>query len=303
MITSNPGSRASSAAEHRGRSVVADGEQAVVRVQDDGLALANLAAADHRVADRFGDLERLDGPSGERHHLGVGGGVAIGIEGQKGRETLGRVSSGHYSDAAGSHLARLPCREDDVRVVRQQQDLVGGDPLDRVEQLARRRVGALSAPNDRGDAVGVEDAGQSVACRHGDHGERHRLDDGRVAGRRGCQIRRCRLTWLGTGGRRLGYGADLDAVRLEVHMRQRPGLAPVCGQTMVDRRGHGLGGVLLADLVRLSVQVLDGDAGQRAERQAQGDHPVRPIVVDVDLDRARVAGDEHRLTEPLELAA
>ncbi len=48
----------------------------------------------------------------------------------------------------------------------------------------------------------------------------------------------------------------------------------------------------LADVARLAVEVLDADPAERPQAQAVADDHVRPLVVDVDLDRLGVAGDE-----------
>ena len=58
---------------------------------------------------------------------------------------------------------------------------------------------------------------------------------------------------------------------------------------------------MLADVAGLVVEVLDGDPAQSAERQAVADDEVRSLVVDVDLERPGVAGDEHRFADRLEM--
>ena len=64
-----------------------------------------------------------------------------------------------------------------------------------------------------------------------------------------------------------------------------------------------LGGPRLADVARLVVEVLDADPAQVAEAQAVADDQVGPLVVDVDLERPRVAGDEDGLADRLEVVA
>ena len=59
----------------------------------------------------------------------------------------------------------------------------------------------------------------------------------------------------------------------------------------------------LAHVPGLVVEVLDGDPAERPEGQAVADDEVRSLVVDVDLERPRVAGDEHRLADRLEVVA
>ena len=59
----------------------------------------------------------------------------------------------------------------------------------------------------------------------------------------------------------------------------------------------------LADVARLVVEVLDADPAQRPEAQPVADHQVGPLVVDVDLERPRVAGDQHGLADRLEVVA
>ena len=57
---------------------------------------------------------------------------------------------------------------DDVLVVRQDHDLVGGRRLDRFEDLRGRRVHRLPAGHDLLHAERVEDAADAVAGRDGD---------------------------------------------------------------------------------------------------------------------------------------
>ena len=62
-------------------------------------------------------------------------------------------------------------------------------------------------------------------------------------------------------------------------------------------------GPRLADVAGLVVEVLDADPAQRPEAQAVADDEVRPLVVDVDLERPAVAGDEHGFADRLEVVA
>ena len=62
-------------------------------------------------------------------------------------------------------------------------------------------------------------------------------------------------------------------------------------------------GARLADVLGLLVEVLDRDLRERPEPEGVGQHLVRPLVVDVDLDRAGVAGHEHRLADRLVVVA
>ena len=56
-------------------------------------------------------------------------------------------------------------------------------------------------------------------------------------------------------------------------------------------------------VARLVVEILDADPGHRAECQPIAEHEIRPVIVDVDLDGPRVAGNEHGLADPLEMSA
>ena len=64
-----------------------------------------------------------------------------------------------------------------------------------------------------------------------------------------------------------------------------------------------LGRLRLLDVAGLVVEVLDADPAQAAEPQPVADDLVRPLVVDVDLERPGVAGDEHALADRLEVVA
>ena len=78
-----------------------------------------------------------------------------------------------------------------------------------------------------------------------------------------------------------------------------------------DGRGNGPGGpaglgdegrgLRLADVVRLAVQVLDGDPRQGTQREPVGHDGVRPLVVDVDLGQVQVAGHQDGLADGLEV--
>ena len=70
------------------------------------------------------------------------------------------------------------------------------------------------------------------------------------------------------------------------------------------RRLAGEGrGARLADVAGLVVEVLDADPAQRADAQPVPDDEVRSLVVDMDLERAAVAGHEHRLADRFEVVA
>ena len=171
--------------------------------------------------------------------------------------------------------------------------LVGRDLLDRIDQLAGRGVVALPAVYDRSDAVRVEDARQTGAGCYRDNGQRQILDRYRRA--RTLRPRRAVAPSGRNSGRCPGRcrSGSLGLVRAYVHMRAA--FVVVGPGASLGRSTDHLGGALLANLVRLGVEVLDGDPGQRPERETQRDDKIGSLVVDVDLDRPRVAGGNHEL--------
>src|SRR5207244_8006788 len=56
----------------------------------------------------------------------------------------------------------------------------------------------------------------------------------------------------------------------------------------------------LAHIAGLVVEILDADPRQASQTQAVSDDLVRPLVVNVDLEGSRIAGDEDRLPDRLE---
>ena len=76
------------------------------------------------------------------------------------------------------------------------------------------------------------------------------------------------------------------------------------GRPRRGRLGPGeLGRSGLPDVASLVVEVLDADPAQAADPEAVADHLVGALVVDVDLQRPRVAGDENGLADRLEMVA
>src|SRR5436190_2577113 len=77
-----PGGKRPDTGEHCAVAVAVDRDQPVVGVEHDRLALLHLAAADLRVADRFGHLDRREAAAGVGHRLDVRGRVDVRIERQ-----------------------------------------------------------------------------------------------------------------------------------------------------------------------------------------------------------------------------
>ena len=121
--------------------------------------------ADRRVADGLGDDDGLDRPCGLGHRTGVGRRVEARVEGEQGGEALGGVAGRDDDDRSVGHRRDLARGEDDVRVVRQDDDLAGIDRADGLEQLAGARVRRLAAVDDRRDAEVAEDRREAVPGR------------------------------------------------------------------------------------------------------------------------------------------
>ena len=234
-----------------------DRDEAVVGVQCDRLPPLDLATADRGVAHRLGHDKRLDRPGRLGHRGGVRGAVELGVEREERSEALGGVPRRDDRHRPIGHRDDLARGQDDVRVVRQDDDLPCIDRVDRLEQLTRARVRGLPTLDHGCDPELPEDGRQPVAGR-----DRHdaKCRRGHGGGGRGSSI----------GQRRgLGFGGH-------------PG----------ERFGPGL-----ADVAGLVVQVLDADAAQRPDRQPVTDHRIRSLVVDMHLERSTVAGHEHGLTD------
>ena len=92
----------------------------------------------------------------------IGRGIHPGIERKQRGETFGSVSSRHDLDGPLAHGRDLARGEDDIRVVRKEQDLPGGDCLYGLQQLTGARVRRLTALDHRCDPEVAEDRGQSV---------------------------------------------------------------------------------------------------------------------------------------------
>ena len=185
--------------------------------------------------------------------------------------------------------------QDHVRVVRQEQDFVGADLLDRVEQLARRRVVRLAAVHDRGNSVRIEDAAESVARRNRYDGQRH-----------GSSSEAASAPFEPDAAVEPDDAILPDAFLPSHSPGDRPRLRTCPDQRAAGLRwalrGRGSSGRATVSAARFSrtscdcdIQVLDRDPRQRAHRQAERDDVVRPLVVDMDLDGSRVARDEYRV--------
>ncbi len=100
------------------------------------------------VADRPGDLPGHHRRGGFGHLGSVVGRGCVGVVGNERRQRLRHRPGRHDHDRLLGQRLELLGDRDDVLVVRQHDDLVGVDPLDRLEQLRRRRVHRLAAGDD-----------------------------------------------------------------------------------------------------------------------------------------------------------
>ncbi len=138
----------------------------------------------------------------------------------------------------------------------------------------------LAAVQDLVDAELLEDPGKPVA---GDDRNDRGAGPERRLGRRAVRRR---------FGRRARGGRHLSGYRMAV------------GTSVRDCIGSGeLGRPRLADVARLVVEVLDADLLMLPSRRPIADDLVGPLVVDVDLERPGIAGDQDRLADRLEVVA
>ena len=106
------------------------------------------------------------------------GGVEARVEREQRGEALGGVARRDDGHRPLGHRGDLARGEDDVRVVRQDDDLARVDAVDRLEQLAGARVGRLAALDDGRDPEVAEDRGQAVAGDDRDDTESRRARHG-----------------------------------------------------------------------------------------------------------------------------
>ena len=231
----------------------------------------DLPAADPRVAHGLGDLDRLDGrgrPSSSARRSRRR--RASGSRASSAATPSAALRVGTTAHGPIGHRGDLARGQHDVRVVRQDEDLVGRQRR-RSPRAARRCSGCATGRRGRSDGELVRQSGtarrpvEPVAGGDGDDAERQAAPPASPA-----------------------PSADSPRPRPDRGRRRRR------RATRTPRR-------VLAHVAGLVVEVLDADPAQRAERQPVADDEVGPLVVDVDLERPRVAGDEHRLADRLEV--
>ena len=207
------------------------------------------------VAHRLRDLAGDDRAGRLGHAGGVGVEVGLGVVGQKRGEALADAPGGHDRDRLGRLAVDLLGHRDDVLVVRQDHDPIGGAGLDRGEQVGGRRVHRLAAGDHPLHAEAVEDPPDAVADGHGDH----------RGGRRLGGVRR--LVEAGAAGDPL----DDPALLLELlDLLEQVGDPDLLGAAGVDGRLDGG-----ADVVGVDVAVPDAVAA-RPRRSSRRCLPTRP---------------------------
>ena len=123
-----------------------------------------------RVAHGLGDLAGHHVAGGVGHGRGVALEPGLGVVGEEGGEALAHTPGRHDGDGLGRLRVHLLGHRDDVLVVGEDHDLVGGARLDRGQEISRRRVHGLATRDHALDAEAVEDPLDAVAHGDGDHG-------------------------------------------------------------------------------------------------------------------------------------
>ena len=236
----------------------------------DRLAALDLASADRRVTDRLGHdwSVWIARPASV-----IGPALAAAsrrrVEREQRGEALGRVA-GRDDGTGRSVIARRPGarRGPTFGLFGRTMISRASTRVDRLEQLAGARVGRLAALDDRGDPEVAEDRGQAVA---GDD-----RDDAERRGRRAVAASRRRAV----------------ATARAATVAAAPARSPVNAAARVSRTSRAWLS-RFSTLIRLSAP----------SASPYADDQVRALVVDVDLERPRVAGDEDRLADRLEVVA
>ena len=205
--------------------------QAVVRVEHDRLAVLDLPAADRRVADGVGDLERLDAAAGLGHVGGVG----------RGRRASGRAPAARRSPRRRCASAR---RRPAGRPARRP----GAPPGPRSDCSAGRgprRASTASIASSSSPVLGLADWPPSTTAATP------------------------KSRKIAASPSPAATATTADAPEAPVEARRRPvsrsaGRRPCAASRRPTAPGE-FGGPGLADVARLVVEVLDADPAQRAE--------------------------------------
>ena len=232
------------------------------------------------------------------------------------RSTTAQATSSKSGDDATAVSSTSPryapfANRDAVQldVARGDRHLAGRDVPERVEHraLVLGRVGRRQVADDRREAGGNR-ARRDHAHRLRRHGcgLLRREDHVRVV-RQDEHLGRRRRLDCGEeiAGRRVHRLAALEHARRPVALEQPPVPAPGTTATtpvssVCPRIGNRFEQPLRA-LDRLTLHVRDLDSLDRAERSAERERPARLVRVDMDLQSRRIADDEQRVAEALQL--
>ena len=152
------------------------GRQRQLAVQQrDHLSRLHVHAVNLHRARGDGDLARLHGGQGLGHLPGNGIHLPVRVVREHGGQSLRHGLARHHGHLFHRHLFGLVRGQDDVPVVRQDDDLVGRQVLERGQNLLRGWVHRLPALNDGARAERGEDAAQSLARRDDHHRDLSRL--------------------------------------------------------------------------------------------------------------------------------
>src|SRR5690242_17394691 len=188
--------------EQHGAHLVAGGDEPVVDQADD-VALVDADAINLHGADRLGDLGDLHARDRALHRTAVGVEIGLEVEGEQRAHALRQRVGRDDVDLLGGELRHLPCAQNDVAVVGQQDDLLGRAGLHRFQQLLGAGVHRLATGHDGGDSQALEDLDPALAGRHRDGPDLpNGTALGQQRGRRCCHG--CACSAAGRSGSRVG---------------------------------------------------------------------------------------------------
>ena len=141
-------------------------QSAVVQTQE--IAFLDLAAVKVGIAGSVGNLHGGDAAQSLGHGSGVGGFIHVGIKAQHGGDALGYGLGGDHDDLFVGQTGGLLSSHDNILVVGQNEDHLGGSTLNLLQNIFRGGIHGLAAFDDAVHTQIPEDGGKARAGADGD---------------------------------------------------------------------------------------------------------------------------------------